>query len=233
MLNYTESKFHSFAALAITALICYACSVEVYEPESSDDDQDHAADQAEADHELYGVSCADKERQKSYDPKESSCDAKNRINFLPNCKHADCEIVPVKVIYTLDQKIEENRTVVVEAFDNPRFFGFPVATSWTSRFNSKDAEGIQTQIFLAPGVYYLRAYLTRPGDTPRPDSYRSLKLVRNTPTGTYGALSGVEQLVVMPEGSNWQNQVEIYIDQLFSEDGAPSAPATESRSASN
>lgn len=138
-----------------------------------------------------------------------------------SCKQAECQGVPVYVHYMLTENLGLANTVMVEAFDNPRFLGNPVSSVRVGNFNAnRPGDYRQADLFLAPGEYYVRAYVSQDNETAIPYQYGGMQLISDKPIGVYGALSGVETLVVKPRASQrWPAPLNVYLDQLFKKPG--------------
>lgn len=135
-------------------------------------------------------------------------------NWQTNCNGANCATVSVFAHYAIGTDLGAGQTLRIEAFDNPQFRSTPVASLDivgfnTSRPNSTDRE----EIYLAPGEYYFRAYITHEGDSPVPYPLQGMELVSDRPVGFLGASSGAERVVI--EGPSDQKTIHIAIDQLY------------------
>ncbi len=132
-----------------------------------------------------------------------------------NCAGSSCGSVPVVAHYRLNEDLGPGQALHIEAFTNPQFTGYPVASLEIQGFDaSKPSSSDIEEIFLAPGEYYFRAFLAAAGATPLPYSLQGMELVSEAPVGVLGALSGAERVVVK-NSSQWNETVNIYIDQLF------------------
>ena len=125
--------------------------------------------------------------------------------------------LPVYVHYMLTEDLGSEHSVNVEAFDNPRFAGNPIAAVRVSGFNAqRPGEYSKTEIYLPPGTYYLRAYLANDEETVIPYSYEGMELMGDTPVGLYGALSSPQTVVVKSRlEAESIDPVSIYLDKLF------------------
>ena len=138
-----------------------------------------------------------------------------RLRWKMNCPWPSCQRIPVYVNYLLGQDLGRQVTIHVEAFDNYRFEGAPVALLHLTGFNASQPNSIGPEdIFLDVGSYYFRAYITNGERTPVPYPMNGLELVGGVPVGVHGALSQPERVVVSP---GQQPSVHLNIDQLYGE----------------
>lgn len=136
-------------------------------------------------------------------------------NWHSNCSGSSCGSVFVFAHYLLPENLGAQQTMHIEAFDNPQFTNNPVASLQIAGFDAtKPTSTAREEIFLAPGEYYFRAYLTHEGAAALPYSLQGMELVSDTPVGFLGALSGAQRVLVK-EGSFATDPVHINIDQLF------------------
>ncbi|RZA24991.1 MAG: hypothetical protein EOP10_08240 [Proteobacteria bacterium] len=136
-------------------------------------------------------------------------------NWQTNCAANTCGTVSVFAHYMLTENLGPQKTLRIEAFTNPQFTGSPVSSLEIQGFDaSKPASSGLEEIFLAPGEYYFRAYLSPEGSAAIPYSLQGMELVSDTPVGVLGALSGAQRVLVKnTQGS--AEAVHIYINQLF------------------
>lgn len=136
-------------------------------------------------------------------------------NWQTNCMGQACGTVSVFAHYMLSENLGAGETLRIEAFTNPQFSGSPVSSLEIQGFDaSKPNSSGREEIFLAPGEYYFRAYLSPQGSAPIPYSLQSMELVSETPVGVLGALSGAQRVLVKA-ASQVIDPVHIYINQLF------------------
>lgn len=136
-------------------------------------------------------------------------------NWHSNCSGSRCGSVFVFAHYLLPDNLGAQQTMHIEAFDNPQFTHAPVASLEIAGFDAtKPASTGREEIFLAPGEYYFRAYLTHEGAAALPYSLQGMELVSDAPVGVLGALSGAQRVLVK-EASFAADPVHINIDQLF------------------
>ncbi len=136
-----------------------------------------------------------------------------------NCRGGDCASVSVFAHYTLPDNIGSHQTLVVEAFDNARFQGSPVATLQMYGFDATHPNSSEREdMFLAPGEYYFRAYLSAAEQQPIPYPMGDMELIGDKPVGVYGALSGAKRVVI--RSHEQPETIHISIDQLFKKPGS-------------
>ncbi|MES2744231.1 MAG: hypothetical protein V4655_02345 [Bdellovibrionota bacterium] len=136
-------------------------------------------------------------------------------NWQTNCAANSCGTVSVFAHYMLNENLGPQKTLRMEAFTNPQFTGSPVASLEIQGFDaSKPTSSGLEEIFLAPGEYYFRAYLSPEGSTAVPYSLQGMELVSDTPVGVLGALSGAQRVLVKSPQAPAE-AVHIYINQLF------------------
>lgn len=137
-----------------------------------------------------------------------------RYNWKTNCTNESCASLSVFAHYNLTTDLGPGQTLHIEAFDNAQFRANPVATLDivgfdTSKPNSTDRE----EIFLAPGEYYFRAYISRDGDAAIPYAFQGMELVGEQPVGYLGAASGAERVIVHDPSD--KPVIHINIDRIF------------------
>lgn len=136
-------------------------------------------------------------------------------NWQTNCMGQSCGTVSVFAHYMLSENLGTGETLRIEAFTNPQFSGAPVSSLEIQGFDaSKPSSSGREELFLAPGEYYFRAYLSPQGSPPIPYSLQGMELVSETPVGVLGALSGAERVIVKSI-AHAVDPVHIYINQLF------------------
>ncbi len=153
------------------------------------------------------------------------CFENEDFTWRTSCKKASCQEVKVFAHYMLKDERGENQPVQVEAFDNPYFLGAPSATVALTHFSARPGFWQDVSLYLEPGEYYLRAYMTSGNEALKPYQFGGMTLVQNAPVGVYGALSGAEMLRVAPRAQNpYPAPVHIYLDREFKDPSAE--PAT-------
>ncbi len=141
--------------------------------------------------------------------------ALTNYNWHSNCSGSACASLSVFAHYMLTDNLGTQQTMHIEAFDNPQFNRAPVASLEISGFDaSKPTSTAREEIFLAPGEYYFRAYLTHDGASAIPYSLQGMELVTDSPLGVLGALSGAQRVLVKNTSQSVE-PVHIYIDQLL------------------
>jgi len=167
--------------------------------------------------------CTDEQlRQARYDEeKRRLCFQNEEYRWRPSCKSSACQEVPVYVHYMLANDLGAERTVAVEAFDNPNFHGTPKSTVQLTSFDASEAGKFEkTIIYLEPGEYYLRAFVAREDEAVSPYAYQDMELVGDRPLGVHGALSSPEVITVKPRDmEHWANPIHIKLDKLFQKPG--------------
>src|SRR5690606_18131290 len=103
----------------------------------------------------------------------------------------------------------------------------PVATVRHADFNGKRGEWKEAALYLDPGEFYVRAYLTNRDDLPTPYSFGDMELVADKPVGIFGALGSPQMVTVKPARLGLNDPVKIYLDRLFEKPGAK--PDTQAR----
>ena len=154
------------------------------------------------------------------------CVEKKDRRWMSNCKSDECQAVPVNIHYMLSEDLGTSNHVVVEAFDNAKFSGSPISILDVTNFDASRA-GTHSEdvIFLEPGVYYFRAYISKDHTTVVPYEYQGMELVGDQPVGYFGALSEATKAIIDGRG-DWTSSrsVNIYLDKLMKRAGteAPS-----------
>jgi hypothetical protein len=135
------------------------------------------------------------------------------------CHTNNCQAVDVSVHYMLTEDLGPSNRVVVEAFDNPRFRGWPLANLEISNFDATGPGKSKADVlFLDPGEYYFRAYVSTDDHENLPYEYQGMILVGNRPVGYFGALSGPTKVVVDP-AKGQSSPATIYLDTLLKRPG--------------
>lgn len=134
-----------------------------------------------------------------------------------SCPTSDCQALPIYVHYLLPEDLGQNNIVYVEAFTNAFFSGQPAGSARIGSFSAdKPGEHQKVDLYLAPGEYYLRAYISNDEQQVVPYVYQNMEVVTNKPTGIYGALSSPKSVLVKPRSvERWPTPVDLYLDKLF------------------
>jgi hypothetical protein len=141
-------------------------------------------------------------------------------SWQTNCEAGGCGTVSIFAHYMLSDNLGPQKALRIEAFTNPQFGGTPAAAIEIQGFDaSKPASSAREEIYLAPGEYYLRAYLAPESSAIIPYTLQGMQLVSETPVGVLGALSGAQRVLVKSTGTP-SEPVHIYIDQLFKKPAA-------------
>lgn len=149
------------------------------------------------------------------------CYRKDDYTWRTSCKSNGCQEIKVFVHYMLTEDLGGTRTVHVEAFDNEHFQGSPSSTVNITNFEAKRGEWRDAQLFIEPGEYYVRAYLSTGEGDVVPYPLGGMILVGDEPVGVYGASSGAEMIRVEPKSQGKiPNPVHVYLDKLFKKPGA-------------
>lgn len=218
-----------WSGVVLGSMSLYGCYVEMMpEDKNSSDSFSDFDDDDDLPAALSGMAqrCDDVERT-SYRSRSTKydhlkCYRSTEKTWGTSCGKEDCQSVPVFVHYMLTQDLGKDHRVYVEAFDNPRFAGTPVATSELSHFSATRAgEYEDTTIVLAPGLYYLRSYLGRSDQVISPYIYGDMELVADSPSGVFGAASTAQPVTVRSSSEeHWAKPVHIYLDKLFKKPGS-------------
>ena len=161
------------------------------------------------------------DNKQAYIPREYysfyNCVEDGNSTWLLSKKAEESRGLTVFVYYMLTEDLGSEHSVNVEAFDNPRFAGNPVASVRVSGFYAKKpGDFSKTEIFLPQGTYYLRAYLANDEETVVPYSYEGMDLVGDKPVGLFGALSSPQTVLVKSKQEvSDLSPVNIYLDKLF------------------
>lgn len=141
--------------------------------------------------------------------------------WKPNCQSEDCQAVSLFVHYAVDKDLGPNATLWVEAFDNPYFNGAALSTFRMSSFDtSGPSSSAREEMYLDPGEYYLRAYVSNASAAPLPNDLQGLE-PEDSAIGVYGALSQPERVVI--KRNEQIGAVHITVDQLLSDPTVPVA----------
>lgn len=220
MLTQTIRK-HAVALLSLPVLLALpACYMEVNDKA---DDEEKETRITHPDNAPFGLdaraeacSAADKKDELNLD-----CYQKDDYRWRTSCKASGCQEIKVFVHYMLTEDIGGKRVVHVEAFDNEHFQGAPVSTVRISNFEAKRGEWRDGQLFVEPGEYYVRAYLTTEDDDVEPYVLGDMRLIGQEPVGVFGASSGAEMIRVEPKSqSKTPAPVHVYLDKLFKKPGS-------------
>lgn len=183
---------------AIGVIILAGCSLELRK------DEDH--DSAGASGTTYGGGGSESHYDEHVE-KEQSCGDSSR-----------CQEVRVFVQYALNKGLGDHRMVTIEAFNNDMFQGTPRATTQLEDFDAKTGEWREASLKLAPGDYFIRAYLTT--DDTRDAAYpmREMTPVDQAPMGVYGVSSAPKALSVAYGANN--DTVLISLNRLYERQGS-------------
>lgn len=148
------------------------------------------------------------------------CVESEDTRWYPNCKSDNCQAVNLNVHYMLLENLGYTNRIIVEAFDNAKFSGSPVSSLEITNFDASRVGLHRNEvIFLEPGEYYFRAFISNV-DVPNPYEYQGMELVSETPVGIFGALSGAERVVVRPSNRiDINSDINIYLDKLMVKEG--------------
>jgi hypothetical protein len=201
------------------AVLCAAALSGCYLDASTDDDG--LEDEAAVDRDAYWPPSlsSDATRCDELDP-ASSCYMQDDYTWRTSCRSQDCQSVEVFVHYMLTEDLGEGRVIHVEAFDNAHFQGAPVSTVTLNGFRAAPGRWDKAELFLEPGEYYLRAYLTDADSAVVPYELGGMELVADLPVGVHGALSSAQSIRVARRSQEpHADPVHIYLDKLFSQPG--------------
>jgi hypothetical protein len=212
------------ALMPLTIFGLTACYMEVKDGE--DDEHDGKTTITSADYmplELQSRGDADTcEQQQSPDGRYTwYCYQSEDYTGRPSCKSSACNDEKVYTHYMLTDDLGQDRVVHVEAFDNPNFQGAPAGQVRIANFAARQGEWKDADLFLEPGEYYIRAYLTTDDDAIVPYSLGDMTLVSDQPVGVFGALSQAEMVRVAPrQQDHYPAPVHVYLDKKFEKPGA-------------
>jgi hypothetical protein len=213
----------AFATATIAApLLLNGCFVEVFDEEHDVSAHHRSTDPAEIPNKASLAQSTICDDARANDPRYQSkeyemCFENEDYTWRVNCKSKDCQAVPVFVHYMLTEDLGQSNTVSIEAFDNPRYVGAPVSTIQVQNFMARqNGDYKQAELFLAPGTYYLRAFISNESELLVPYQYQGMELLSEKPIGIYGALSSPASVTVAPKKvSSFTQPVHITLDKLF------------------
>jgi hypothetical protein len=206
--------------LSAIPFVTQGCFVEVLDDDSSDESGFSSGRQNLPVQAAENSEACPSEGQNNprYQSKEyASCFEEENYKWRVSCKSADCQAVQVYVHYMLTEDLGNANTVTVEAFDNNKFVGAPVSSVQISNYRaSKAGDFDKTEIYLAPGSYFLRAFVANEDELLVPYSYQGLELISEKPVGVYGALSSPASIEVAPRRIEAHARpVHVTLDKLF------------------
>lgn len=214
-------KSHALALLVpLTLTTLTACYMEVHDGDEDAKKETRIThpDGAPSGLDARAEACSAADRK---DESNLDCYQKDDYTWRTSCKSGACQEIKVFVHYMLTEDIGGTRVVHVEAFDNEHFQGAPVSTVRIANFEAKRGEWRDGQLFVAPGEYYVRAYLTTNDDEVTPYVLGNMQLVGQEPVGVFGASSGAEMIRVQPKAQNKNpDPVHVYLDKLFKKPGS-------------
>jgi hypothetical protein len=149
------------------------------------------------------------------------CFETEEYQWRTSCRSDGCQQVKVFTHYMLPDELDGHYAVNVEAFDNPAFQGAPVGSVRLADFAARRGSWKESELYLEPGEYYLRAYMTDADAGDVPYVLGGMTLVADRPVGVFGALSGAEMVRVAPRAqARHPDPVHIYLDKLFKKAGS-------------
>jgi hypothetical protein len=155
------------------------------------------------------------------------CFENNSNKWRASCQTDSCQQVSVYVHYMLTKDLGPNLNLHVEAFNNQNFQGQPIATVRHADFDGDRGNWKEVELFLDPGEFYIRAYLTNRDDISIPYVFGDMELVADKPIGIFGALGAPQLINVKPVSEGLNDPVKIYLDRLFEKPGEK--PDTQAR----
>lgn len=221
-----KTKGHATRRLALMALTVgalSACYVEVADEKGTQYDRDgrRLTDPSTMPPALRGEADTCEEQTSQDGSRTWYCYKSDDFQWRTSCKSEACQEVRVYTHYMLENDLGAGRVVHVEAFDNQYFQGAPAGAVRVANFDASRGEWRDAQLFLEPGEYYLRAYMSTADDTVVPYSLGGMTLVQDQPVGVFGALSGAEMIRVAPRQlDRYPPPVHIYLDKLFQKPGS-------------
>jgi len=118
-----------------------------------------------------------------------------------SCENGSCQEINVFAHYLLDKDLGSGRIVQIEAFDNKQFQGAPKASVQINSFHARKGEWKEAKLVVAPGEYYIRAFIGSTSEVAVPYQLGGMKAVRGNAFGVYGALSAPEKVTVYNDWS--------------------------------
>jgi hypothetical protein len=216
------NRLFGLVAVATFASTMSACYMEVHDDDHDAQDGTTIRHPEDMPYGLKGYAQTCDESHAADGSLQLQCYKSEDTQWRTSCGGAGCEEVKVYAHYMLADDLGADRVVHVEAFDNEHFSGTPASTVALGRFPARTGEWRETSLFLAPGTYYVRAYLgTGEDETPTPYAFGDMTLVKDQPVGVYGALSTAAAVRVEKGGYGVGSKpVDVYLDKLFKKPGS-------------
>ncbi|SMF22159.1 hypothetical protein [Pseudobacteriovorax antillogorgiicola] len=134
-------------------------------------------------------------------------------SWKPNCSSESCQTVGVMAHYQLAEDLGPRATLWIEAYNNPDFAGAAQSTLRISSFDATFPHSTsREEMFLEPGEYYFRAYLSNRPDQALPPALQGMDPVGDA-YGIFGAISQPERVLIKPY--DMAPMVHIHINRLF------------------
>lgn len=184
--------------LALTTAALGACSLEL----KKDDDKDDSS--SAYPYPDDGWSSGGNKTEIVYPIYDSSC--------------VECEDVSIYVQYALKEDLGDGRLLTVEAFGNDQFQGAPLATTTIGDFDAELGEYREVKMALAPGEYFVRAFLTTEHDPRLPYPMGGMQPIDAAPMGIYGAVSTPQSFSVR-SGYGETEGIVISLNRLYQRPG--------------
>ena len=231
----------TISALALTAITLIGCGrlwheddshqdspgpTTVFYPQSTDSPHSGDSDLPVCKTVAVSGSGADADNPGYYDSL-SYCHERDKQRWLTSCKLDACAKTRVYVHYALADSYPDDMTVDVEAFDNKHFEGSPVAATQIFGFEAKAGEDRQVDMYLQPGQYYFRAYMTNDAGSRVPYVLGDMQVITDHPMGIVGGLSDPKVVIITDSSEATNPPVDLVIDQLLKKPGTE--PDTKAR----
>ena len=183
------------------------CHIDSSDTKYCDDPYAHDT----ADHTYCTIHSSDK---KYCDVKtKKSC---NEESDIANCDNDNYQSINVIINYKLTENLGRNRTLKIEAFDEPDFSTSPVTSTTVFQFDAtKPGTTVREVMHLDSGDYYFRAYLTDEDGNVIPYDYQGMQLVSNSPVGVFGVLGVAKKVTITDCPYTKNDDVLISLDRLF------------------
>lgn len=228
-MNFRKSTLIVSLASAFALSACY---VKVNRDGTEDEDMSHPRPRPTVGHGDINITVpalparasqcdkSEAERHFEFDNSQAAgcySDKNDDYKWRVSCQQASCQGVPVFVYYMLTEDLGSDNVVYIEAFDNAYFMGTPKSVVRMGSFQAtKPGQHQRADLYLAPGEYFVRAYISNEEQKIVPYPYQNMQMVSNKPTGVYGAVSGVKSLQVKPRSlERHPEPLHVYLDQLF------------------
>ena len=137
---------------------------------------------------------------------------KTDYSWTPNCNGDSCQPVGFQVHNTVKQDLGKNGTLWIEAYDNHDLQGQPVASMKVFGFSMSKHTGAREELYLEPGEYYLRAFMSNQNENRLPSDFDGLSPIDKA-EGQFAVISLPVRVLVEPYTPS--PLTHIYLDQLY------------------